>query len=105
MGRLSTALLAGVALIVTGGAVMAHHSFAMFDQEHPMELLGTVTEFKFTSPHTFILLEVKGTDGSATTWNLEGVFPVKWNGPSLDVGANQAATETLELAHNGFLAG
>jgi phage tail-like protein len=39
------------------------------------------------------------------TWNLEGVFPVKWNGPSLDIGANQAATETLELAHNGFLAG
>ena len=66
MGRLSTALLAGVALIVTGGAVMAHHSFAMFDQDHPMELQGTVTEFKFTSPHTFILLEVKGADGSAT---------------------------------------
>src|SRR3984893_308700 len=37
------------------------------------------------------------------TWNLEGVFPVKWSGPSLDIGANQVATETLELAHNGFL--
>jgi hypothetical protein len=75
MGRLSTALLAGVALIVTGSAVLAHHSFAMFDQDHPMELQGTVTEFKFTSPHTFILLEVKGTDGSSTTWNLEGASP------------------------------
>ncbi len=75
MGRLSTALLAGVAFIVTGGAVLAHHSFAMFDTDHPMELQGTVTEFKFTSPHTFILLEVKGTDGSATTWNLEGASP------------------------------
>ena len=64
MGRLSTALLAGVALVVTGGAVFAHHSFAMFDTDHPMDLQGTVTEFKFTSPHTFILLEVKGTDGS-----------------------------------------
>jgi len=37
------------------------------------------------------------------TWNLEGVFPVKWTGPSLDIGANQVVTETLELAHNGFL--
>jgi phage tail-like protein len=46
------------------------------------------------------------SEGNAiATWNLEGVFPVKWNGPSLDVGANQVATETLELAHNGFLAG
>jgi hypothetical protein len=75
MGRLSTALLAGVAVIVTSGAVFAHHSFAMFDTDHPMELTGTVTEFKFTSPHTFILLEVKGDDGSATTWNLEGASP------------------------------
>ena len=75
MGRFSTALLAGVALIVTGGAVLAHHSFAMFDQEHPMELKGTVTEFKFTSPHTFVLLEVKGSDGATTVWNLEGASP------------------------------
>ena len=75
MGRLSTALLAGVALIVTGSAVFAHHSFAMFDTDHPMELQGTVTEFKFTSPHTFVLLEVKGTDGSSTVWNLEGASP------------------------------
>ena len=75
MGRFSTALLAGVALIVTSGAVLAHHSFAMFDQEHPMELAGTVQEFKFTSPHPFVLLEVKGTDGASTVWNLEGASP------------------------------
>lgn len=38
------------------------------------------------------------------TWNLDGVYPVKWSGPSFDIGTNQAATETLELSHNGFLA-
>ena len=38
-------------------------------------------------------------------WNLRGVFPVKWTGPSLDATGNQIAIETLELAHNGFLAG
>jgi hypothetical protein len=52
-------LLAGAALVAASGAALAHHSFAMFDQDHPMELQGTVTEFKFTSPHTFILLEGK----------------------------------------------
>jgi hypothetical protein len=75
MGRLSLAVLAGVAMITTGGAVMAHHSFAMFDTDHPMELTGTVQEFKFTSPHTFILLQVKGDDGATTVWNLEGASP------------------------------
>lgn len=69
-----TALLAAGALVGFAGSVFAHHSFAMFDQEHPMELEGTVKEFKFTSPHTFILLEVKG--GSETVvWNLEGASP------------------------------
>ena len=36
-------------------------------------------------------------------WHLVGVYPVRWTGPSLDVNSNQWATETLELAHNGFL--
>ena len=39
------------------------------------------------------------------TWNLEGIYPVRWTGPSLDIGNNQIANETLELAHNGFLRG
>jgi hypothetical protein len=47
----------------------------MFDQEHPVELAGTVTEFKFTSPHTFILLKAKGPDGAEAVWNLEGGSP------------------------------
>lgn len=38
-------------------------------------------------------------------WNLHGVCPVKWTGPSLDAGGNQIALEALELAHNGFLVG
>jgi phage tail-like protein len=39
------------------------------------------------------------------TWNLEGIYPVRWSGPSLDIGNNQIAMETLEIAHNGFLEG
>ena len=75
MKRQLLVLAVGAAFAAVSGAALAHHSFAMFDQEHPMELKGTVTEFKFTSPHTFVLLEVKGTDGSSTVWNLEGASP------------------------------
>jgi Family of unknown function (DUF6152) len=75
MKRQLVAFTVGAAFVAASGVALAHHSFAMFDQEHPMELQGTVTEFKFTSPHTFILLEVKGTDGNATVWNLEGGSP------------------------------
>jgi hypothetical protein len=90
MHRISVVLISG-ALFATGGAAMAHHSFAMFDQENAIELEGVVKEFKYTSPHTFILLEVKGPDGSATVWNLEGATPGAlvrdgWSGKSLKPG-------------------
>jgi hypothetical protein len=72
--RLKVALMVA-AVALAGGAAKAHHSFAMFDQEHPIELAGTVVEFRYTSPHSFILVDVKGNDGASTVWNLEGPSP------------------------------
>jgi N-methylhydantoinase B/oxoprolinase/acetone carboxylase alpha subunit len=57
------------------GAASAHHSFAMFDMEHPIEISGTVKEFKFVSPHTLLILQVKGEDGVVKDWTLEGGAP------------------------------
>jgi hypothetical protein len=84
-------MLVGGALAAMGGAAMAHHTFAMFDQEHPMDIEGTVQEFKYISPHCYILLEVKGKDGTVTVWNLEGGAPSLlvrdgWNARSLKPG-------------------
>ena len=43
-------------------------------------------------------------DGNpVVTWHLEGVIPVKWTGPQLSVDSPKVATETIELAHHGFL--
>jgi phage tail-like protein len=36
-------------------------------------------------------------------WVLRDVIPVRWQGPSLSVDSPKVATETLELAHHGFL--
>jgi Family of unknown function (DUF6152) len=85
------------ALLGAGGTALGHHSFAMFDQENPTELEGVVVEFKFTNPHTFILLEVKQKDGSATTWNLEGGSPSGlvrdgWSSKTLKTGDEIKAT-------------
>ena len=47
------------------------------------------------------VLDAEGTP--VTFWSLLDVFPVRWTGPNLDIDTTQVATETLELAHNGFL--
>ena len=47
---------------------------------------------------------VKNNDDKPVfTWTLRGVIPVRWQGPSLSVESPKVATETLELAHHGFL--
>ena len=70
-----TALLVGGAFVATSSAASAHHSFAMFDALHPIEISGTVKEFRFVSPHTILIVTVKGQDGVDKDWILEGGAP------------------------------
>jgi phage tail-like protein len=36
-------------------------------------------------------------------WNLVGVYPFRWTGPSFSADGSAIAKETIELAHNGFV--
>src|SRR5262245_21671384 len=69
------AVLAGAALVAAYAPASAHHSFAMFDAEHPIDISGTVKEFRFVSPHTILIVDVKGEDGGIKSWILEGGAP------------------------------
>jgi hypothetical protein len=82
MRRHFLALSAGLAMAAMTVAAAAHHSIAVFDQSHPIELVGTVREFRFTSPHAFILLEVLDKESHKVVWNLEGDSPnsLAWGG-------------------------
>jgi phage tail-like protein len=49
--------------------------------------------------------EIAVLDGGGETvasWRLQGIYPVRWSGPTLDTGTNAVALEVLELVHNGF---
>jgi phage tail-like protein len=37
------------------------------------------------------------------SWELKGIVPTKWSITGFDASASKVATETLELAHHGFL--
>jgi Family of unknown function (DUF6152) len=75
MRQLLAAFSATIALSGSGVPSSAHHYFPMFDQEHPMELVGTVKELRYMGPHTFIILDVKDRNGGTQLWNLEGEPP------------------------------
>jgi phage tail-like protein len=63
-----------------------------------------ISKVSTTGERTQARISVKDAAGTEiAAWTLDGVFPAKWSGPTLDVGQNQVAVETLELVHNGFL--
>jgi phage tail-like protein len=48
-------------------------------------------------------IQVMSGDGTVVaTWGLDGVVPVRWSGPSLNLDSPKVATETVEIAHHGF---
>jgi hypothetical protein len=77
-----TNLLRGpAALAVFGCALLgaapafAHHSTAMFDMDHQVQLTGTVKDFQWTQPHTWIVFDVPNGAGGADEYGIEGMSP------------------------------
>jgi len=74
MNNSKTALLALAAILTVAAPAVAHHSFAMFDMNKKVTLVGTVTKFRWINPHSWIELDVP--DGDKTThWTIEMTSP------------------------------
>ena len=98
-----------VAVIILGlfavSPVVAHHSFtAEFDETKPIKLVGTITEMRWSNPHGWIYIDVKGPDGKVVNWACEtgsvnGLYRRGWRKEDLPVGI----TLTVEgwAARNG----
>jgi hypothetical protein len=65
-----------VALLALASApAVAHHSFAMFDNQNQIKLKGTVTNFQWGNPHVYIEMDVTGEDGGHKAWTIECANP------------------------------
>jgi Family of unknown function (DUF6152) len=52
-------------------AALAHHSTLPFDGDHPTTIRGTVREFAWRNPHSYIYLDVKNDAGNVEHWTIE----------------------------------
>ena len=64
------------AIVVAGifaavSPVFAHHSFTMFDMTKKITLVGTVTSFEWTNPHSYIEIDVPEEQGAIKHWSIE----------------------------------
>lgn len=67
-------LVVAGALALATASTSAHHSFAMFDSDHPTRISGTVREFQWRNPHTWVQIMVT-ENGRTTEWSIEGRSP------------------------------
>ena len=51
---------------------LAHHSTGLFDQSQVNLQAGTVNEFEWINPHTWLHVDFTDENGNVTTWAFEG---------------------------------
>jgi|SRR5882757_6264214 len=72
MNKTILAGLATMAILLPSHNVQAHHSFAKFDSNKEVVIRGTVTQFQWTNPHSWIEIDVLDSKGKVTHWSIEG---------------------------------
>jgi hypothetical protein len=64
-----------VAVVLMSVTVAAHHSSAGIDRTKSVELVGTIKQFSWTNPHSWMEVDVPDQKGGTITWKVEMTSP------------------------------
>ena len=71
-------ILLGVAILLPGVSLLAHHSpSAIFDMKKKVTLKGTVTKVDWVNPHIVLFMDAQGDGGKVENWKFES-NPPRW---------------------------
>jgi hypothetical protein len=71
-------LLTVLALVfVSASAAIAHHGSAAYHTDREVAVAGRVAEWRWTQPHTWVILTAPRPGGGEDRWELEGP-PLSW---------------------------
>jgi Family of unknown function (DUF6152) len=73
--RFVIAIILLMSVFVVSRPLLAHHSSASYNMEHPVNMKGVVSNMEWTNPHVFIYLDVKDDNGNVEQWRVEGNSP------------------------------
>ena len=97
-----------IAVLLAASFALAHHSNAAFDGDKVVVLKGTVTQWKWSNPHVWIVLSVDDDKGGKAEWAIEGRTPGQlvragWSRSTLKPG--DVITVDFSPAKDGTLTG
>jgi hypothetical protein len=73
-GKLSSAACVAFVLMAPVTA-LTHHAAAMYETEKTVTVSGTVKEFAYVNPHTWLYVVVTDDNGEETLWGFEAEGP------------------------------
>ncbi len=93
----------GLLLTLTGSA-SAHHSAAGIDRTKTATVSGTLKEFKWTNPHSWMEIDVPNEKGGSDVWAIEMTAPsvlIRAGWKSTSVKPGDKVTVTVRPFKNG----
>ena len=68
-------VMTAIAILGSVAATSAHHSAAGIDRTKTVTLVGTVKEFGWRNPHSYMEIDVPNESGQTVTWKVEMTSP------------------------------
>ena len=73
--RANSIIIGLACMLALTGAFSAHHGTATYDMNTEISLNGTVKEWTFGNPHTWLWLTVTGPGARSQEWSIESAPP------------------------------
>ena len=61
--------------LLGAATALAHHSNSAYQVDEIITLEGTVTEWRWSNPHTWLIMSVENDAGESVEWAVEGRAP------------------------------
>jgi len=94
--------------MAVAGPASAHHSFGRFDMQKTLAITGTVKEFVWANPHSWLYLTVAKKNGDTEVWAFECSSPnmmIRWGWHAADLKPGDKITIDTHPARDGQLLG
>jgi hypothetical protein len=63
--------LAAISILAVGLPASAHHAAVMYERDRTLSVSGTVREFNFINPHSWLYIVVRDANGQTREWAIE----------------------------------
>jgi uncharacterized protein DUF6152 len=101
-------VLFGVVIYLTlaGGPILAHHAFySTYDRDKVIKIEGTLKEFLWRNPHSYVRVEAPDEKGEMQMWVVEWAAPAQLTENGLTSSTLRPGDKVIVTGHPGRAAG